>query len=326
MKVETYRGAWKDIGFALGKQQASDIRRIVRLGRTTPVLRKLVSDQGTFLRHAAPDQWDCLVGMASGAGIDPGLLVAVHSWEYDYLGSTDPERERCTTALVADEKGRHVVVHNEDEDVGWRGHIGFVRLVPTKATPILAFQYRGMLPGAGIGVNGAGIGIAMDNIWRMRRRPRVGLPPTVLGLLFLTSKNPNDPPRVFRNARTNAGCHFLLSYAERAWAFESFHDVKERCSVRPGYAHANHAIFEKTGPGSYASRNSLRRHAAMKEAVRDDPSLERALRCLRQPIDRGGAFRPRRLGRDVTLMTIQAVPTQRRLRIWTAQGWKNETV
>jgi len=308
MQKFVVNGSWLEIGQSLGKKQKSEARKII-LGRVMPhELLKLADREMGLIKRADWRAFEFIQGLSQGTGIDLKKLVVFHAWQ-DWLMKI----EHCSTFL-GQESGRWFMVHNEDYDQSCRRALLLVEVHPKNGLGFSVLQYAGLLPGDTIGVNQAGFGICMNNIWRKHMPVTTGLTMAVVGFQLLQCRNWSEVLKTYAAAKVNTGMHFLVvEKNNKALSMESFPDAKARAWVSPGFVHTNHALLPKTRLGSSASDSSKMRLQAL-AGLSSSARLLDALRILQTSIIDGGAkVRPTAKSQDATLATVIIKPAARRM-------------
>ena len=155
----------------------------------------------------------------------------------------------CTTVQVPrgqDLGDSHIISHNEDGDLGFRGHCALLRAIPTDGSAFTAFVYPGSLPGHTFAATDDGLIQTVNNI-----RPLDvgdGLPRMVLTRAVLDCKNLDDAIAMLRTSERAGAFHLTLAKVGDPRLL-SVEFTAETCSVieiETPSIHANHLIHDDT--------------------------------------------------------------------------------
>ncbi|HEU0050529.1 MAG TPA: C45 family peptidase [Patescibacteria group bacterium] len=306
MKKLVVRGTWQEMGRQVGEKQRNISRSVFDRLVISKKIRRLLEEQRAYVKKIAPNQSAWIQGFAEGSGYALEKIEALISWEYDVLGT-----DKCTTILGEDERG-WFAAHNEDDDPFWIGKLYELTLYPKQGLSFRGIQYAGSLPGAGISMNEKGLVVSMDNISLRTSRPCLGLPMTVAGCAFLACQDWKAVMKTYRSMRVNMGMHFsIVLDSHKAASVEISPLGKTVSLMKPGFAHANHALrpHPQALRGSHSSKE--RQKNAEHLMALDQATV---LKLLRTPVDKGGVFSN---GADsVTLASVIARPSDKSFRVW----------
>ncbi|MEO1199649.1 MAG: C45 family peptidase [Pseudomonadota bacterium] len=234
-------GSSREIGRALGRQgrravQSHLVHSAIWAQVTDAAHNPVLTRIADTIRHAYPDIWTELEGLAEGLDL-PFRDVLAWNCRGDLLASVP---DGCTTVQIP---GNPITIaHNEDGLPFFRGSCFVADLRPTDGTGIRAFCYPGSMPGHTFGWNDAGLVSAVNNLRLLQIEPcisRMVLCRNVLNCLSIdeaVGKLTENPQ--------SGGFHMSIAQVgdERLLSVEYGGGAASVRAITETSLHANHAL------------------------------------------------------------------------------------
>jgi len=246
-----------DIGFAIGRRFASQIRKSLEDNAAWWTdFKRFVASAPAELRaqilaaaeRCTPDAVEELRGWAQGSGIPfDDLLTLNLKCEYGALldaarATREPDASPGCSTIVLHDGARLLVAHNEDGDKANAQGMFLLRVRPAGKPSFLAASYPGILPGNAPWVNDRGVAATTNFIYSESVRPGVGR--YFLDRLAVQARSADEAIAAARHPdRAYASHHVVASAPERrAVSIEVTPEGERVAGIRDLFIHTNHLL------------------------------------------------------------------------------------
>jgi isopenicillin-N N-acyltransferase-like protein len=258
------RGKPYEIGFAVGKRFASQIRGGFEDRSAWWRELKAFADAQpqnvfeTFLAAAkkhAPDVVEELRGWADGCGL-PFRDMMILNLKAEYGALRDKSQADalvapahaacpgCSTVVVKDGK-RFIHVHNEDGDKAYDTRMFMLRLRPEGKPAVFCASYPGVLPGNAPWINDAGVIMTTNFIYS--KEVRLGVGRYFLDRLSMEARSPDEALKTCKHPERAYAFHHVISCTKsaRVVSLEVTPSEQSQVEVNGLFLHTNHLVHEK---------------------------------------------------------------------------------
>lgn len=240
------RGSHYDVGYVIGKQLQTTIRKFIADNTKTfeKDFPRFLTESTLFFQQTIkyfPQYIEELRGIADGANVSLEELFLANNREVVDFDSESIDPGHCTIVGIPKDKG-YLVGHNEDWSMNAL-HQLYVADLTIDGVKIFGLNYAHHIIGDSVAVNGYGLVQAVNEL--SHEDEQLGIPKNFVARAMLDCKTLEEAQQLMQRIPRASGFNHVLVQGNRLWNIES--SAKEFVIEKiegQKYVHTNHYVTE----------------------------------------------------------------------------------